>query len=566
MSFMSYDLKSLKFPRLAGTPLKTLVGLLESNYSRRILGLALLREGGAYKLREAELNTTPTLFPKHPPGRAPEAAYARASIAMAEEAIKKAPAPFPLTSARDLIQAYRKGQTTPLDVARRVIAALQQSDAGQPPLRAVIFSSEQDILMQAKASAQRYQEGRPLSLLDGAPVAIKDELDAAPYATSVGTQIYGQDCSVDQDATAVARLRAAGAIIIGKANMHEIGLGVTGANVHHGHCRNPYNLDHYAGGSSSGSAAAVAAGLCPISLGADGGGSIRIPAALCGVVGLKPTWGRVSEHGAFPLCWSVAHVGPMGRCVDDVALAYSAIAGADLMDPFSIDQPPPHLSGYMKQDLSDLRIGIYSPWFGHADREVAQSCQLAVEKLKSLGAQVQEITLEGLDLQRVSHAITIGSEMLAAVDAEYRRNPQSFGLDTRLNLAVAQQFSSTDYIKAQRFRTQAMRDFDNLLQKVDIIVTPTTAMTAPRIRPQKEPSGESNLQVLTELMRFAFSANLTGLPALTLPVDYDAKGLPIGLQLMGGAWREHTLLRVGRALESKVELRRPALYFDLLQS
>ncbi|OZG71607.1 amidase [Hahella sp. CCB-MM4] len=561
---MPYDLKSLKVPRLAGAPLKSIVALMENNYSRTLLSPALMKETGASKIRSTRLNTLPTFLPKHAYGRQLSAERAKSTLEIFAEPDFQA-SESPLPSVMDYARAYRSGQIGPEEIADKVIAAITESDRKQPPLRAIITTFDQDIRHQASESAKRLANGQPLSLLDGVPVAIKDEIDAVPYATTVGTRVYGNDNSAEHDATVVARLRAAGAVIIGKANMQEIGIGVTGANSHHGHCRNPHNLHHYPGGSSSGSAASVAAGLCPVAIGADGGGSIRIPASLCGLAGLKPTWGRVSEHGAFPLCWSVAHIGPIGQTVDDVAMAYALIAGADPLDPYCVEQPLPHLSDYRNKDLSGLTIGVFSSWFSHASREVVQKCQLAVEKLKSLGVTVKTINIEDLDLQRIAHALTISSEMLAAVDMEHRHNSKVFALDTRLNLALAKVFSSTDYVKAQRVRTLAINEFNRVLQDVDMIVTPTTAITAPPVQQESDDSAESNIQVLTELMRFAFPANLTGLPALTVPVDYDEKGLPIGLQLMGKAWSEHLLLRCGKALEGLCERKRAAYSFNMLR-
>ncbi len=563
---MPYDLQSLKVPQLSGKPLKTLVNLLENGYSRRLLESPLLKEGGLHRLRALDIQELPTHQPKHPAGRAPSPEQARASLSVLHHDRYQAPETpgFRLPTAFDYARAYRAGDTTPVAIAEKIIAAIRASNSGDKPLNAVINFNEQNILAQARESLARIQTGRPLSVLDGVPVAIKDELDLVPYATTVGTQVLGQDASAEQDATAVARLRAAGALFIGKTNMQEVGLGVTGANAHFGVCRNPYNPAHHTGGSSSGSAAAVAAGLCPIALGADGGGSVRIPAALCGVVGLKPTWSRVSEFGAAPLCWSVAHVGPIGASVDDVALAYSLIAGPDTHDPWSLEQPAVHLQDYLKPKLEDVRFGVYLPWFNHGSRDLVQTCQLALERLKSRGATMHHIEIGQLDAQRLAHTVTIASEMLAALDGSYRRERGRFGLETRLNLALAHAFSSRDYIKSQQIRTYAIRQFQQAFQKVDVIVTPTTGIAAPRINEKALPEGESNLGVLTELMRFATPANLTGYPALTLPVGYTPDGLPIGLQLIGRPWEEHLLLRVARNLEQLIERKRPTILHELL--
>ncbi len=561
---MPYDLKTLRVPRLAGASLRSAIALMERGATRNLLGPVLAKELGASQIQSADLQQPPTFLPQHPPGRSLSAAQARASLAFFEQAGFE-PNQGHLPGVFEIGQAYREVRISPIEVAEKAIEYIDLTNKLERQLNAIIITNEQDVRQQARASDERFAAGRPLSWLDGIPVAIKDEIDTLPYTTTVGSQILGQDGSANQDATAVARLRATGAIIIGKANMHEIGIGVTGANVTYGHCRNPYDLDRYAGGSSSGSAAAVAAGICPVTLGADGGGSIRIPAGLCGVAGLKPTWGRVSEHGAFPLCWSVAHMGPIGMTVDDVALTYSIIAGPDLLDQYSCSQPAVHLSQYLKKDLSDVKLGIYAPWFSHAARDIVQQSHLAVEHLKSLGASVYDIEVSELNLQRVAHALTISSEMRAAVDTVHRADPDQFAPDTRLILALTKLFSSTDYVKAQQVRSLAMQEFERIFQDTDIVVTPTTAITAPKIKAQNDDSAESSLTTTTELMRFCYSANLVGLPALTVPAGYDESGLPIGLQLIGKPWHEHELLRVGRALEGCITRQPGELSLDLLE-
>ncbi|MCP5161021.1 MAG: amidase [Hahellaceae bacterium] len=558
---MSYDLKSLRVPRLAGMTLRSMVSLLENNYARRFLQHPLNKEAGLPLLQQAVLTTAPTPFPKFGTECIADADWSVPDLSLFQPSPS---ARSPFTSVSDLARAYREGTATPNAIAEKLIFAIQRANEGQKPLRAIINFNEQDIRQQASRATERLWEGKSLSWLDGIPVAIKDELDCVPYATSVGTQVYGQNQSAEEDATVVARLKEAGAIIIGKANMHEIGMGVSGANPHFGVCRNPYHIDHHSGGSSSGSAAAVAAGLCPVAIGADGGGSIRIPAALCGLVGLKPTWSRVSEFGAAPLCWSVAHVGPIGSCVDDVAMVYQLTAGPDPRDPNSLIQPPVHLNNYQKSDLKGLTIGIYTPWFEHADAEVVARCYEAIAHLEAAGATRKEIVIEHLNLQRIAHAVTIASEMLTAVDAEYEADKSRFGNDVRLTLALAGTFSARDYVKAQQVRTLAIESFIQAFEEVDVIVTPTTAVTAPKINQAAQPQGESNLTILSELMRFVTSGNLTGLPALSVPAGYDAAGLPIGVQLIGRPWDESLLLRMGKVIENSTERQAPTHYTALL--
>ncbi len=561
-----YDLKDVKLPKVWGRPLKALASLVGSPYANPIVKHQLLKEGGLDELRATQVDTTPMMMPKHPPVNRAKAADIKGSVKQFNTRLEKQAEGKPegesvYHSVSDYIRAYQSGESTPETVAERLIDALT---AQKETVNAVTHFNEQHIRMQAAESAARLQRGEPRSLLEGIPVSIKDELDAVPYCTSVGTQIYGQDGSCRDDATVVARLREAGCIIIGKTNMHEIGIDLNGFNPHSGLCRNPYNTAHHTGGSSSGSAAAVAAGLGPLSIGADGGGSIRLPAALCGQVGLKATWSRISEHGAAPLCWSVAHVGPIGNCVDDVALAYLTIAGPDAQDSWSLAQPELHLAKYNKDDLSDVKIGVFSPWFEHSDKEVVIACRTGLQHLVSQGAKIEEVFIDKLNAQRVAHALTITTEMLTAVEKEYHADPLKFSLATRIALGFATAFTSADYVKAQRIRAFAVEEFNRIFEEVDVIITPSSPITAPLINEKSLPEGESDFAMATKLMRYMTPSNLTGHPALSLPVGYDKNGLPIGIQIIGRAWEEHVLLRMGRVLEQHINKQKPEVLYRLL--
>jgi Asp-tRNA(Asn)/Glu-tRNA(Gln) amidotransferase A subunit family amidase len=563
---MSYDVKPVKAPRAAGWSLKALAAVVESRPGAALLGATLLEGAGVPDFRTALADDPP--WPLASPRRVDDPAPAGGPPADLSplEALAAGPSggSLPWPTAADYADAYRAGRTDPGKVAEALLDACAAANAAAPPLRAIVAQDAADVRAQARASTQRWREGRPLSALDGVPVAVKDELDQVPYPTTVGTGFLGDVAR--EDAAVVARLRAAGALLIGKANMHEIGIGVTGVNPHHGAARNPYDPARATGGSSSGPAAAVASGLCPLALGADGGGSIRLPSALCGVVGLKPTFGRVSEVGAAPLCWSVAHVGPIGATVRDVALGYALIAGMDAGDPNTRPQPRPTVAGLEEGDLHGVRVGVYGPWFDHADPAVVSACRAALDVLTAAGAEVREIDLPELDLLRTVHLVTIVSEMASAharYDPQHRRE---YGADTRLSLALARMLTARDYVHAQRLRTRLLRHFDTALEDVDVIASPTSACTAPLIPNDSLATGESNLEMTTRIMRFAQPGNLTGLPALTVPAGYDPDGLPIGFQLMGRAWDEALLLRLGRVVERGVPRQAPRVRFDPLES
>ena len=567
---MPYDVQPVSAPRMTGLALRLFTRLTERplmggpirQHLRGQIGISRLREVDLHdevpsdlKLRrrlEDEAGTP--LEAEHPHRISNEAASLRDGIS---------PEGFRFKTIADYARAFREGETTPLEVAQRVLDATKASEAGEPAMRLFIAQDVDDVLAQARAATERHKRGVPISGFDGVPVAVKDEVDMTPYPTTVGTRFLGR-VPAAEDATVVTRLRQAGALLIGKVNMHELGLGVTGINPHHGAARNPYDTARATGGSSSGSAAAVAAGLCPVAIGADGGGSIRIPAALCGVVGLKPTFGRVSEHGAAPLCWSVAHLGPIAATAKDAAAAYALMGGVDVADPHTSRQPPLHLKGFDRPDLSGVHLGIYRPWFEHADPAVASACKEGVKRLQSLGATLVEVEIPELDLVRLAHLVIIATEMAAARLADSAAARARYGYDVRLNFALARDISAAEYIQARRLRARLCRQIEGVLDTVDAIVTPTTACTAPLIAPEALISGESNLPLLDKIMRFAPLPNLTGHPAISFPVGYDAQRMPIGLQVIGRAWQESLLLAIARLAEKGFCRQEPSRHFPLL--
>ncbi len=548
---MAYDLKPLKAPRSAGGLLRFLVWLAEGPLGG-LLAKKFFTDIGIDAMRAAVAKEALPL--EHRLLRA--ARQAKVEGGSPVETPPPTPGERPYETAGDFVSAYRDGALTPEDVAERVLAWSRESNEARPPLRSVIAQQEDAVMLLAKQSAERYREGAPLGPLDGVPVGVKDELDVAGYPTKVGTSFLGTR-PASEDARVVSNLREAGALLIGKLNMHEIGLGVTGLNPHFGAARNPYDPTRATGGSSSGSAAAVGAGLCPLAVSADGGGSIRIPASLCGQVGLKATFGRISEHGAAPLCWSVAHVGPIAASARDAALGYLAMAGPDRRDPNTTAQPPVDLERFGEENLEGLRLGVFRPWFEHADRDIVAACDRVLTELAARGATVVDVTIPDLALLRTAHLVTIVSEMRASHRPHIERHRSAYNLDTRLNLALAGRMLGTDYVHAQRLRARFDHHFEKALRTADVLVTPTTACTAPILPNDALRSGESNLEVTDRIMRFAPAGNLTGLPAISCPAGYDHDGLPVGIQLMGRAWEEGLLLRLASVIESFVE-RRPA--------
>ncbi len=550
----AYELQALKLPKMSGLSLKLFTAFVENPIGRALSINSLLENGGIPKLRKIDIPEAPQFLPMV----APSAGEGEA-VEMFQASID-----YPQTyrkTARKISNAIKNGDVTVLIIAATTLANIQESDTGLQPLRAFIAIDTQDVLDQAEKSQKRHLQGNPLSLLDGVPVAIKDEIDMLPYPTTVGTAFLGKQPALN-DSTVVARLRAAGALLVGKANMHEIGINPNGANVNFGVVRNPYQPLNDPGGSSSGSAAAVSAGLVPIAIGADGGGSIRIPASLCGIVGLKATYGRISEYGAAPLCWSVAHLGPLAATVEDTALTYSIIAGADEHDINTLRQPPVTLKDWNKEDLHGVNVGIYRRWFEHADSEIVDTNLVMLEQMRRMGARVHEIEIPQLDEMRIAHAMTILAEMALCM-RPYRDQRKLQGGAVRLSLVLGEELTASDYIQAQRMRARAMKIFEDLFKEVDIILTPATAKTAQPIPVNGNETGWTDLSVDTEMMRFIFPGNLVGMPAITFPIGYDAAGLPIGMQAIGRHWQENLLLQVAFNAERVFSPKMPDRYFPL---
>ena len=472
-------------------------------------------------------------------------------------------------SALDYHRAYLHLNITPTHVAEAVLTYIEESEALDPPMRFFIAHDAVAVRAAAAASTARYAAGLPLSPLDGVPFGVKDEADVEGYVTTAGTSFLATHRQTQGTLPAVQSLLEAGAILVGKLNMHEIGLGTTGLNPIHGTPRNPHNVQHHTGGSSSGSAAAVAAGLVPFAIGFDGGGSIRIPAALCGVCGLKPTTGRVSSTPGPPICHSVGTAGPIAASVRDCALLYALMADRG-NDTIPLTLPDKHVHDEVLLPLAGLTAGVHYKWFEDADPGVVTVCKHALEVLRSaLGMVIKPIRIAGIEDVATAHSCTISSEMRSSM-AQYCKNKtlrRQLTAETRISLAVAEGFSGGAYVNAQKIRRRADREMRAVFTHVDVIVTPATPCTAPRILDATALSGgASDLGMTTKLMKFCQLANMLGLPAVVLPVgSCEDTNMPVGLQIMGPAWHEATLLHVAAALEDKIKFSStPAVYYNTL--
>lgn len=446
-----------------------------------------------------------------------------------------------LSEAADLI-SQRK--LSPLELTR---ACLERIEHLEPLLNAFITLMAESALESAREAEQEIQRRGYRGPLHGIPLSLKDLYETAGVRTTHGSKFF-IDYVPQSDAVVVQKLREAGAIILGKNNMHEIALGVTNVNAHFGACHNPWNLERITGGSSGGSAAALAAGLCLGSLGSDTGGSIRIPASLCGVVGLKPTYGRVSLRGVIPLSWHLDHAGPMARRVRDVAILLRYIAGYDPEDPASVNVPVDDYPAILEGDIRGWRVALaIDNHFNQSDPEVTAAVQAAAEVFQHLGAQVIPV-----DFPEGYQAALINGRMVTTDGAAFHRErlesrPQDFGKGVIERLQEGASRSAMEYSQMRREQSRLRRLYERFFEQYDVLLTPTTPVTAP---PIEGPNAVEQARLLT---RFTAPFNLTGLPAISLPCGFSSEGLPIGLQIASGPWAETKVLRAAYMYEQTTE-------------
>ncbi|CAO2145738.1 unnamed protein product [Urochloa humidicola] len=580
-----YISPNVRAPRVAGLLVKLLAWVLETPVIGWIVLSFLKRDNLVYKLvSDAEIPGPPLFTATHTWQDIPEqnVRLTNPDLSPAErvqEAVGCLPAHLPEPAAavaddpavgfrrwtvRDFHRAYCSGQTTPAMVARRFLAAVKECSG--PDLNMALFIScdADDVMRQAEDSTRRYQQGAPLSAMDGVLVAVKDELDCLPYPTTGGTRWLGAARRCTSDAACVAQLRACGAVMAGKANMHEIGAGTSGINPHHGATRNPYNLARVSGGSSGGSAAAVCAGLCPVALGADGGGSVRMPAALCGVVGFKPTAGRLSNAGLLPLNWTVGMPGILAATVEDALIAYAAIVDQGKPSPLQPQLNLPLLT--RTRSILNIRLAKYAKWFDDSSEDIRSLCSKALQMLRAqYGWETVDVTAPEIEEMRLAHYVTMGSECTASL-AKYLDNMDrsEIGWDVRIGLSAYRSFSSRDYLNAQRLRCRQMYFHDKIFETADAIVTPMTGVTAYPLQEDALGTGELDYINGAALVRYSIAGNFLGLPAITVPVGYDRAGLPVGLQFIGRPWSEATLLHLSYAMQEACAAREPKVHYDLL--
>lgn len=443
------------------------------------------------------------------------------------------------------------GALSPVELTTALLSAIEARDSR---VRAYLTVAADEAMAQARAAERAHAAGAARGPLHGVPLAIKDIVDVAGLPTTAGSRVLAGNVA-SEDAALVAALRAAGAIILGKTNTHEFAYGVITPPT-----RNPWDLTRIPGGSSGGSAAALAAGMAPGAIGTDTAGSIRLPAALCGVVGLKPTYGRVSRHGVIPLSWSLDHAGPMTRSVADAALLLGVMAGgADPRDPATSDAPLPlpDLLAALDAGAHGLRVGVPRTYFyEQLEPEVEAAVEAALATLAGLGMELREVALPDAELTFAIGRAVQRPEAGAYHAARLRETPELYGDELRGDLELGQLFLATDYIHAQRLRATMRERWLEVMSGLDVLVTPTVPSVAIPVE-----EGTTSGAVKGQLLHNTYPVNLVGFPALSLPCGLTSAGLPVGLQVIGRPFDEATVLRAGHAFEAATtwHTRRPPL-------
>jgi len=457
--------------------------------------------------------------------------------------------PTAVASAGNWSDAFASGATDPVAAVRQVIAEADRLKSATPSMNCFSYIDEEGAMRDAVASRERWRSGQPLGPLDGVVVPIKEMASIQGSAFRLGTSFLPD--RDDRDATAVARLRAAGAIILGQTPMTEMGMSAMGVNVHRNMPCNAHAANRGAGGSSTGSAVAVASGLAPVTLACDGGGSIRMPASFNGIFGIKPTAGRVSrDRDGFG--GTLDHFGPIGASAHDLAVFLEACAGPDELDPITSAGPkvqPGEFVTALGRGVRGLRIGVLQAEIDAADSAVAKACREALTALEAEGAQLVDVSWDLAPFASGIGFIIISLETYAEL-LEQRRDPGvSLNPDFEFFLQALSAFEANDYIDALCLRRTLQEQCAELLRHVDVLALPTTVGVAPKISHREMAEGFSDLHELRRACRFTLQGNLTGLPCGQAPVGTGEAGLPVGLQIVGDAFDEASVLAVMAHLE-----------------
>jgi aspartyl-tRNA(Asn)/glutamyl-tRNA(Gln) amidotransferase subunit A len=440
----------------------------------------------------------------------------------------------------------RRKRLSPVDLTQACLARIEQLN---PSLNAFITVSAESALASARIAEAEIQRGRWRGPLHGVPIALKDLFDTAGVRTTAASALF-KDRIPTEDAAVVRKLKDAGAVILGKTNMHEFAYGSTSAVSYFGAVRNPWHAAHVSGGSSGGSAVAVAAGLCFAALGSDTAGSIRQPAAYCGIVGLKPTYGLVSARGVIPLSWTFDHVGPLARTVTDATLLLQAIAGPDPQDIGSRLMPTPDYSAAFREKTSPLRVGVARTlFFADLDPEIDVAVNEALRVLERITAGLRDVILPGSTQALLDLRSTLRSAEAYAYHKEFiETRPELYQAETLTRLRADANVNTPSYVLGRREVDLIRRTAGEAFKSIDVIVTPTTPIPPPLLA---DVGKDVNTSILgsTRTVRNTAPFNLYGWPTISVPCGFTRAGLPIGLQISGPNGAEASVLRLARAYE-----------------
>ncbi|MFD1706728.1 amidase [Siminovitchia sediminis] len=445
-------------------------------------------------------------------------------------------------TATELAPIIQTKQLSPVELTRHILDRMEIFD---PKINSYITKLNELALKQAREAENSIMHGQYRGPLHGIPIGIKDNYETKGIRTTAGSKVFAQ-YTPNKTATTVKKLLGAGGIMLGKLNMHPLGTGLTGTNPLFGNTRNPWNIHYMPGASSSGSAAALAAGLATLTTGTDTFGSIRVPAAMSGIYGLKPTYGLVSTYGLIPLAWSLDHAGPMARSVSDLALMLHYMAGFDPKDPTSLKIPAQDYTANLKKGITGVNIGIPTYFLKGLDPDIEKLFHRAVSTLRALGAEIKEIEIPELSMSTFSGYVIMPGEASAHTYDMLQTQPQDFPTDTRALLLSGSLTSTPQYLKAQQARRKLVKAFKKIFKNIDIILGPTIPITTPAFNKNWV---AQNLEVIKACLPFTAPANLTGTPSLSVPMGLCSKGLPMGMQLIGNHLSEKLLLQAGHAWE-----------------
>lgn len=456
-------------------------------------------------------------------------------------------------SIAELAPLLRTRAVSPVEVADAVLARIERED---PRLNAFITVTGDTARAAARTAEQEIGKGHYRGPLHGIPFSLKDLYLTAGIPTTGGSKILADNVPTE-DATVSRRLSEAGAVLVGKTNMHEFAYGSTTINPHYGTTRNPWDRERITSGSSGGSGAAVAAGLGQFSMGSETGWSIRRPAAFCGTVGLKPTYGRVSRHGMLPAAWSLDHAGPLSRSVDDAAIVLNALAGRDALDPASSDQPVPDFTTALGQPIRGLRVGLPRHHFaGQCEPAVEAAFDRAMDVLRTLGATLVEVTLPRVKYAGIASSVIMSSEVGAAHARWIAERSADYGEDIRARIEGGLVLSAVDYSRAQRLRRWIAEEVAGALRQVGLLACPTTPQVATPIEGGAAALNDPGPTIADGPFNLLRLFALIGTPAISIPCGFAPDGLPVGLTLAGRAYDELTVLRAASAYERATDWRK----------